>query len=149
MGNICRSPMAEGVFRSLLEKRSLTDIILVDSAGTHAYHVADAPDPRAQSIAMERGTDISMLRARRVNMADFEEFDYILVMDERNHEDLVDICPRVFSYKVKYFLDFAPHLNTRNVPDPYYGGSHGFERVFDMVEDASAGFLAELQKAEL
>ena len=126
MGNICRSPMAEGVFRTMLEKANLTDEVRVDSAGTHAYHVAEAPDTRTQSTMREHGMDISMLKARRVDWVDFEEFDHILVMDESNFELVVEACPKEHRPKIKYLLDFAPHLNTRNVPDPYYGGDNGF-----------------------
>lgn len=149
MGNICRSPTAEGVFRSLVEKNDLTDSIMIDSAGTHAYHIAHEPDPRAQNQARNRGIDISTLKARIVEKADFEYFDYILAMDQRNYQDLMEICPKVFSYKVKYFLDFAPHLHTRDLPDPYYGGTNGFERVLDMVEEAAEGFLKELRDSVL
>jgi protein-tyrosine phosphatase len=146
MGNICRSPTAEGVFRQLLERKGLSDLFHVDSAGTHAYHVCAAPDARAQKAARERGIDISGLRARQVNMADFEEFDHILVMDQHNYEVIMANCPRIYCYKVKYFLDFAPHLKIREVPDPYYGGVLGFEQVLDLIEEASRGFLRTLNK---
>ncbi len=150
MGNICRSPTAEGVFRKLIEEEGLSDAFYLDSAGTHAYHVSAAPDVRAQNAARERGIDISGLRARKICMVDFEEFDYILVMDQYNYEVVMAHCPRIYGYKVKYFLDFAPHLNSRDVPDPYYGGVLGFEQVLDIIEEAAAGFLKELtQKRKL
>ena len=144
MGNICRSPMAEGVFHAMLEKAMLSNEIRVDSAGTHAYHVGEAPDTRAQSTMRDHGMDISMLRSRRVDWVDFEEFDHILVMDDDNFGLVTEACPKEYRSKVKYFLDFAPDVNTRNVPDPYYGGNNGFERVFDMIEEASAGLLEML-----
>lgn len=148
MGNICRSPTAEGVFRNLVEKQGLLNQFVIDSSGTHAYHEDEPPDPRARKTALERGIDISMQRARRFRFADFENFDHILVMDEQNYKVLMDECPTVFAYKVKYFLDFAPHLNAKNVPDPYYGGTYGFQRVLDMVEDAAHGLLEELRETE-
>lgn len=149
MGNICRSPTAEGVFRALVEKDRVGNSLIIDSAGTHAYHSNEAPDPRAQSKALERGIDISNLKARPVYIADFEDFEHILVMDERNYQDVIAICPRMFAYKVRYFMEYAPHLNTRNLPDPYYGGINGFERVLDMVEDAAKGLLQQLQAGSL
>ncbi len=144
MGNICRSPMAEGVFRAILETKQLTDEFRVDSAGTHAYHVGEAPDTRAQSTMRDHDMDISMLRARRVDWLDFEEFDHILVMDDDNYGLVIEACPKEHRSKIKYFLDFARNVNTRNVPDPYYGGNNGFERVFDMIEDAATGLLDTL-----
>ena len=144
MGNICRSPMAEGVFRAMLEKAHLSNEIRVDSVGTHAYHVGEKPDTRAQSTMREHGMDISMLRARRVDWVDFEKFDHILVMDDANFGLVAQACPKAHRSKIKYFLDFARNVNTRNVPDPYYGGNNGFERVFDMIEDAATGLLDTL-----
>jgi len=149
MGNICRSPSAEGVFRDLVEREDLIDRIFIDSAGTHAYHVQEPPDPRAQKAALSRGIDISPIRARQVEQGDFERFDYVLAMDRHNFELLLAACPDRLANKVKYFLDFAPHLNTTDVPDPYYGGDRGFERVFDMIEDAAAGLLDALRHNEL
>ncbi|MGZ5050221.1 MAG: low molecular weight protein-tyrosine-phosphatase [Methylobacter sp.] len=147
MGNICRSPTAEGVFTKLVKERNLEKHFEIDSAGTHAYHVGNAPDARAQSAARERGIDLSHLRARQVVFGDFEDFDYVLAMDDDNYSILIKSCPEQHQPKVKYFLDYAPHLNEREVPDPYYGGSYGFERVLDMVEEASAGFLQALQES--
>ncbi len=144
MGNICRSPMAEGVFRTLIEKLHLTDKIWTDSAGTHAYHVGEAPDTRAQSTMRENSIDISPLRARQIDWVDFENFDHILVMDDSNFNLIMESCPKEYRSKVKYLLDFAPHLNTRNVPDPYYGGNNGFKRIFDMIEASATGFLNEI-----
>lgn len=144
MGNICRSPTAEGVFTKLVHERNLTQHFKIDSAGTHAYHVGNPPDLRAEKAAGERGVDISQLRARKFVRGDFEDFDYILAMDDDNHAILSSACPAPLRHKIDYFLSYAPHLNTREVPDPYYGGAYGFERVLDMVEAASEGFLQEL-----
>lgn len=147
MGNICRSPTAEGVFTKLVHERNLARHFMIDSAGTHAYHVGNAPDRRAEKAAGERGVDISHLRARKFVIDDFEHFDYILAMDDENYAILASACPEPYQDKINYFLAYAPHLGTRQVPDPYYGGSYGFERVLDMVEEASLGFLNELLKA--
>lgn len=149
MGNICRSPSAEGIFRDLVKREGLIDHIFIDSAGTHAYHVQEPPDPRAQNTALGRGIDISPIRARQVEKGDFERFDYVLAMDRHNFELLAAASPDHLVHKVKYFLEFAPHLNTTDVPDPYYGGEHGFERVFDMIEDAAEGLLDALRRNEL
>ncbi len=141
MGNICRSPTAEGVFRRLVEEKQLQHLFHIDSAGTHAYHVNEAPDLRAQRAAQERGIDLSGIRARKVVYGDFEDFDHILAMDSENYAILMEACPDEHRHKIQYFLDFAPHVGEREVPDPYYGGSYGFERVLDMVEEAAAGFI--------
>ena len=144
MGNICRSPTAEGVFQTLLNERNVHDRFEVDSAGTHAYHTNESPDLRAQKAAKNRGVELNHLRARKVINGDFEDFDFILAMDSENYEILMEACPDELKSKIKYFLDFAPHLGEREVPDPYYGGKYGFERVLDMVEEASIGFLNSL-----
>lgn len=147
MGNICRSPTAEGVFTKLVKDHNLEAHFKIDSAGTHAYHVGNAPDPRSQSAARDRGIELSNLRARQVINGDFEDFDFLLAMDGENYSILIDACPEQYKTKIKFFLDYAPHLNEREVPDPYYGGPYGFERVLDMVEEASAGFLKNLQES--
>ncbi len=149
MGNICRSPTAEGVFREKVAKAGFADNVAVDSAGMHAHHTAEPPDIRAQSIALERGIDISGLRARSVRPEDFEQFDHILAMDTFNRDELVQACPGEFVYKIKYMMDYAPQWKTREVPDPYYGGQNGFARVIDMLDDASEGFLDHLCRMEL
>jgi protein-tyrosine phosphatase len=146
MGNICRSPTAQGVFRKLLKEEGLEAVIGIDSAGTHAYHTGKPPDRRARETALRRGIDLSDLRARPVESADFNRFEYILAMDQDNYRNLERICPQGAERKLMLFMDFAPHLRTRDVPDPYYGGESGFERVFDMVEAASAGLLAEIRR---
>ena len=149
MGNICRSPVAEGVFAKLIEQQSLTEYVHVDSAGTHAYHVGNPPDPRSQQTAQRRGIDISKLRARRFSEDDFHEFDYVLAMDSENYRNLSSACPPEARYKLKMFLEFAPHLNELDVPDPYYGGELGFERVLDLVEAASEGLVGHIRKTHL
>ena len=146
MGNICRSPTAEGVFRKLVQEEGVADVFHIDSAGTHAYHVNNPPDQRAQSAAQSRGIDISSLRARQVEVSDFTEFDHVLVMDRDNYDALRFVCPKAHSHKLRYFLDYAPHLKTREVPDPYYGGAQGFERVLDMIEQAAQGFLQQVRR---
>jgi len=145
MGNICRSPTAEGVFAKLVKERGLEHSFSIDSAGTHAYHIDEAPDLRAQRAAQERGIDLSGLRARKVVYGDFEDFDFLLAMDENNYGLLMAACPETHRGKIRYLLDFAPHLNVREVPDPYYGGAYGFERVLDLVEAAAEGFLDSVQ----
>lgn len=147
MGNICRSPTAEGVFTKLVNDKNLTTLFTIDSAGTHAYHVGNPPDYRAQQAARGRGVELQHLRARKIDESDFDYFDYILVMDDDNFANVTYDCPPEQREKIKYFLDFAPHLGVRQVPDPYYGEKLGFERVLDMVEDASLGFLEALQKS--
>lgn len=147
MGNICRSPTAEGVFTKLIAEKNLTPQFAIDSAGTHAYHVGNPPDARAQQAALKRGVELQHLRARKVHSSDFEYFDFVLAMDDDNYSILIHDCPDEHKTKVKYFLDYAPHLGIREVPDPYYGEKLGFERVLDMVEDASLGFLESLQKS--
>lgn len=149
MGNICRSPTAQGVFRKLLQEKGLETLIETDSAGTHGYHAGEPPDRRAQETALRRGIDVSDLRARRVAAEDFSRFEYVLAMDQENYHSLSGICPAGAERKLMLFMDFAPHLRTREVPDPYYGGPTGFERVFDMVEAASAGLLADIRRRYL
>ncbi len=145
MGNICRSPTAHGVFRDLVEREGLHDHVYVDSAGTHAYHVSEPPDTRAQQAALKRDVDLGDLRARKAIEADFVEFDYILAMDESNYSDLLAIAPAGHEDKLTLFLDYAPHLGVKEVPDPYYGGNNGFERVLDLIEAASEGLLNDLK----
>jgi len=145
MGNICRSPTAEGVFRHLVRQEDLEHLVQTDSAGTHAYHVGNPPDARAQATAERRGIELHDLRARRVSAGDFELFDYVLAMDRDNYEILSDLCPPGFESRLRLFMEFAPQLNIPEVPDPYYGGANGFERVFDMVEAAARGLLEDIR----
>ena len=148
MGNICRSPTAEGVFRSVLEQRAPELRVEVDSAGTHAYHLGHAPDPRACRAAQRRGIDLTKQRARRVTVEDFERFELVLAMDELNWAQLIELAPPEYRHRVRLFLEFAPDAGRRDVPDPYYGGSNGFEFVLDLVEQASTGLLEYLRKAD-
>ena len=145
MGNICRSPTAEAVFRQLVAAEGAAAAIAIDSAGTHDYHVGDPPDPRSQAAARRRGVEMGDLRARHLTAADFEAFDYVLVMDESNLADARAIAPPKFRARLQLFLDFAPDLGRREVPDPYYGGAAGFEDVLDLAEAASRGLLKELR----
>ena len=143
MGNICRSPTAEGVFRHQVEQASLDSQISIDSAGTHAYHVGNPPDGRAQSAALKRDVDLSDQRARRVSTDDFLTFDYVIAMDESNKDDLLAICPEGYEDRIHLFLDFSGCDETE-VPDPYYGQGRGFEIVLNLVEDASNGLLKHI-----
>ena len=143
MGNICRSPTAEGVFRHLAEKAGLADRLTIESAGTHAYHSGEPPDRRAVAAAARRGVSLSSIRARQVSADDFEKFDYIIAMDEDNRRRLLEQAPEEHHHKVHLFLSFAA-ISETEVPDPYYGGGAGFERVLDLVELASRGLLETL-----
>ena len=144
MGNICRSPTAEGVFRKLVEERAPQLRIRIDSAGTHDYHVGEAPDPRAIAAAARRGIDLEALRARQVEEADFERFDLVVATDRLNREMLLDRSPEPYRERVRLMMEFAPSLEVEDVPDPYYGGAVGFERVLDLVEEAARGLLDEV-----
>ena len=145
-GNICRSPTAEGVLRKLLAERAPELDVQVDSAGTHGYHTGDPPDARACRAAERRGVDLKGLRARRVTVGDFEHFELVLAMDEQNRAFLLEACPAEYRVRVRLFLEFAPHLERHEVPDPYYGGSTGFEHVLDLVEEAAAGLIEHLRR---
>jgi protein-tyrosine phosphatase len=144
MGNICRSPTAEGVFNKYIKDMGTEDRFLVDSAGTHAYHVGEQSDPRSRQTATKRGVDLSKIRARKVAPIDFEHFDHILAMDNSNYEILMADCPNEYQQKISLFLDYAFESDESEVPDPYYGGPNGFEHVFDLVEDASKGFYKQV-----
>jgi protein-tyrosine phosphatase len=144
MGNICRSPTAEGVFRRLVADRAPGVEIEVDSAGTHDYHVGDPPDPRSIAAAARRGVDLRRLRAREVRDDDFERFDLIIAMDRLNRETLLERSPAPFRERIRLFMEFAGASEVEDVPDPYYGGPLGFERVLDLAEEAAAGLLDEV-----
>lgn len=148
MGNICRSPTAEGVFRRHLEEAGLAHRVRLDSAGTHDYHVGRPPDPRAREAALRRGYDLSGLVGRQVSPADFHEFDFILAMDQDNLANLMRICPAGQEHKVRLFLSYSRRYAGREVPDPYYGGPQGFDRVLDMVEDAALGLVDEIRRLQ-
>ena len=143
MGNICRSPTAEGVFRYYVEQAEVSQQLQIDSAGTHAYHVGEPPDRRARAAAERRGMSLDNIYARRVSTEDFERFDYIIAMDEDNLARLHDQSPEEHRSKLRLFLEFSDG-DEREVPDPYYGGAAGFERVLDLVEAASRGLLETL-----
>ncbi len=144
MGNICRSPMAEGIFRKAVQQAGLASRIEADSAGTHSYHVGDPPDPRAQQAVRRRGADISSLRGRQVSEHDFGEFDYILVMDGANYNHLIRRAPAHHHDKIRRLLSFSRKYPNLDVMDPYYGGTEGFEENLDMIEDAVDGLLKEI-----
>ena len=145
LGNICRSPTAEGVFRKLVREAGLEHAIHIDSAGTHAYHVGNPPDARAQQTASRRGIDLSTLRGRQASAEDLETFDYILAMDRDNLRHLQYLAGSTPARHVQLLLDYAGDWDLDEVPDPYYGGDTGFERVFDMLEAAAAGLLDHIR----
>ena len=149
MGNICRSPTAEGVFRKLVVDAELADAIHIDSAGTHAYHEGEPPDRRAQAAAQRRGVEMSDLRARRVRESDFEVFDLILAMDNLNLVTLQDRATAEAANRIRLFLEYSEAARATEVPDPYYGGAAGFERVLDLIEEAADGLLREIRRRHL
>ncbi len=144
MGNICRSPTADGVMRHKVAERHWQDWIAVDSAGTHAHHVGEAPDRRSQQHARQRGYDLSMLRARQLTAEDFEVSDWVLVMDWDNLALAEQLCPTAQRHKLKRLTEFCTRHDSPVVPDPYYGGAQGFEQVLDLVEDACEGLLTHI-----
>lgn len=148
LGNICRSPTAEGIFKHKLNQTELSDLVFVDSAGTSAHHVGEFPDQRAQEEARKIGYDLSFIRSRQIRDVDFHEFDLLVAMDNSNYHNLLDAAPEVeYQDKVKLFLaDYAPHLSKREVPDPYYGGKQGFSEVIKLIEAASDGLIEELRR---
>jgi protein-tyrosine phosphatase len=147
-GNICRSPTAEGVFRHLARERGVLERLHIDSAGTHDYHIGEAPDPRSVEHARRRGYDLTALRARQVARSDFGEFDRILAMDRGHLRQLKAIAPAATAARIAMFLDHSDNWRGLDVPDPYYGGGRGFEAVLDMVEEASARLLEEILAGE-
>jgi len=140
-GNICRSPTGEGVLRHLVQQRGLAERVRVASAGTHDYHVGDAPDPRTLKHASQRGYDLSAQRAAQVRAQDFHDFDYILAMDRTHLRILRGVQPQGSKAKLGLFLDASGKWKGEDVPDPYYGGAEGFEEVLDMVEEAGERWL--------
>ncbi|MCA3221148.1 MAG: low molecular weight protein-tyrosine-phosphatase [Betaproteobacteria bacterium] len=141
MGNICRSPTAQGVFRKMVADAGISDIVQVESAGTHAYHVGEPPDARAEQAAKKRGYEIGDLRARQVTADDFRAADLILAMDWENLSMLQQQCPKAYKHKLQLLMRFAGEHDAATVPDPYYGGPEGFNTVLDYVEDACQGLL--------
>ena len=146
MGNICRSPMAEGYFRHLLAQRGSHLDVELDSAGTHGYHVGSPPDRRAIVASERRGIDITDLKARNVMAADFERFDYIVAMDQDNVADLKERSDADCHAKIRLFLKYSENAAIQDVPDPYYGGATGFERVLDLIEEAAEGLFREVEQ---
>lgn len=144
LGNICRSPTAEGVFRKLVAERELGSRIGIDSAGTHDYHLGAPPDQRATAAAARRGVDLSGLRGRQATVEDLARFDYILAMDRDNLAHLTGLAPSAHRHKIRLFMEFADVYSEDEMPDPYYGGRAGFERVLDMAEAAAAGLLEDI-----
>lgn len=145
MGNICRSPTAEAVFRHFVIDAGLNQHILADSAGTHGYHIGCPPDARSQRHAAKRGYELGALRARQIERADFARFDYLLAMDEDNLLLLAQDCPAEHVAKLALFMRYGMGGEAISVPDPYYGGARGFERVLDMVEEAAQGLLRHIR----
>lgn len=147
LGNICRSPTAHGIFQKMLADAGLSDRVLVDSAGTAAWHIGKSPDARSTEHAKMRGYDLTPLRARQAISADFDQFDYVLAMDKENLSNLQGICPNGAKSAPQLFLyEFSQNFEELEVPDPYYGGEGGFEHVLDLVEDACLGLLADIRK---
>ncbi|HEY3177806.1 MAG TPA: low molecular weight protein-tyrosine-phosphatase [Casimicrobiaceae bacterium] len=144
MGNICRSPTAEGVFRAVAKRAGWAKKLVIDSAGTHDFHLGEAPDARAIASALRRGYDIRKLRARQVDLKDFVRFHWILAMDHNNLHRLIEMRPKEFDGHVGLLLDLAPDLGVREVPDPYYGGPDGFERMLDLIEPASEALFTRV-----
>lgn len=143
LGNICRSPTAHGVFDNLVQRHRLDHLVTIDSAGTGDWHIGRAPDQRSSAAALQRGYDLSVLRARQVSAEDFQRFDYVLAMDKQNLRDLQRMQPANFRGELGLFLNYGDH-GELEVPDPYYGDGSGFERVLDLVENASQHFLQAL-----
>lgn len=147
MGNICRSPTADAVFRHHVKNAGVDHLIEVDSAGTHAYHIGNPPDERSQRTALKRGYKMDDLRARAVESDDFDEFDYILAMDKENLQLLLQRSPHHHHGKIHLFMKYGEsYEDDTEVPDPYFGGHQGFELVLDMVEEASEGLLKHLHE---
>ena len=144
--NICRSPTAHGVLRHLAREAGLEDHVVVDSAGTHDYHAGESPDRRAQKHAARRGYDLSDLKARCIRPGDFANFDLILAMDRGHLQLLERDCPPEQRHKLRLFMEYAEGTAGDQVPDPYYGGSLGFERVLDLVEAGARGLLGEIRR---
>jgi protein-tyrosine phosphatase len=143
LGNICRSPTAEGVFLKKAEKVGLE--VVVDSAGTAGYHVGAAPDNRSQNVAQKRGYDLSKLQCRKVEPTDFENFDHVIAMDNENVANLKQMCPPELHHKIRLFMSYA-QSDYQEVPDPYYSGAKGFELVLDLIEQAADGLILQLVK---
>jgi len=147
LGNICRSPTAHGVFEQLIQQHDLHNKVRVDSCGTGAWHIGQAPDDRTQKAAKQKGYDLSHLRARRLQKNDFDNFDYILAMDTRNLADIMKMAPDNYQGRIQLFMDYSANSSVIEVPDPYYGGEDGFESVLMLVEEASANLLLQIKQS--
>ncbi|MCU0837450.1 MAG: low molecular weight phosphotyrosine protein phosphatase [Rhodospirillales bacterium] len=147
LGNICRSPTAEGVFAAASARAGLAGQIGIDSAGTHVWQVGRPPEPRAQAIAKARGAELGHLRARQVRSEDFQTFEYVIAMDRRNRADLAAICPAGYEDRLHLLLDFADGTPVRDVPDPFGNSEAAFERTFELIEAGVAGLLAHIRNA--
>lgn len=146
LGNICRSPLAEGILRDQAEKHGLMDRIEVDSAGTSGQHEGELPDPRTRKNALDHGLKLGM-RARKFNVRDFDAFDHILVMDKRNRDHVLNMARNESdTLKVRLFREYDPEGHGEDVPDPWYGGEEGFEEVFQIAHRTIVHFLETLQK---
>lgn len=148
LGNICRSPIAQGVFEDLLRREGLGNEVFVDSAGTGAWHIGEPPDVRGQESAGKRGFDLSAQRARRLTREDCQRFDYVIAMDRDNYEAISSLCSQSEA-EVRLFMDYTPDLTQEEVPDPYFGGPDGFEHVLDLVEEAAGGLLDDIREKHL
>lgn len=146
MGNICRSPSAEGFLANALEQSDIRDRVAVDSAGTHGYHTGEAPDSRAVATALGFGVDISHLRARKVKVSDFERFDLIIAMDHNNFGDLQRIRPAGSKADLKMMMQYHPDARPEEVPDPYYGGMNGFTYMCELLQSATRGLLVSVEE---
>jgi protein-tyrosine phosphatase len=146
MGNICRSPTAEGVFRSIIKKNNHSEKFVIDSAGTHAYHIGNPPDSRSQATAISYGVDLSNQKARQVHESDFYYYDFIIAMDVNNLEILKSICPNESQSQIQLLLDYHPSIELQSVPDPYYEGK--FDEVFDMVYSSCSSFFESIVKKD-
>jgi protein-tyrosine phosphatase len=147
--NICRSPMAEGIFKKLVAEAGLNAAIEADSAGTSAMRLNEPPDPRSRRTALRYGIDVSELRSRELRRSDYEQFDYLLAMDRTNYNYLRSLCPKGMESKIYMMLEFAPFDDLSEVPDPYSGGEEGFDIVFQVLEVAARSLLAHIQRTHL
>jgi len=146
MGNICRSPTAKAVFETMARQAGLADLVVADSAGTHAFHVGEAADPRAVAAALRRGYDLSAHQARKVEMADFSEFDYVLAMDWDNLALLQRTAARGMQHKLQLLMRFATEFEAAVITDPYHGGVQGFDLALDHIEDACNGLMEVVRR---
>ncbi len=148
LGNICRSPMAEGIFRNLVEQEGCSDRYVIDSAGTGGWHVGHPPDERARGVLLGKGIDISGQQARKFYSNDFSDFDLIVAMDRSNYENILRVPGKEGGADVRMLLSYLPNCNEEDVPDPYYGGVDGFEHVYNLVKDACEQLFQDLEKAD-